>query len=148
MTARICVVDASVGVKWFRNEAGSADARQLLGAHIEGRQVISVDSLFHYEVLAVAARDSNPGDALRVYDDLKRLDLVTVPLGAELLGAAVEVRATLGCSLYDAFSAGLADLLEAPLYSADARAHGRHPRVRLLPTVAPARGTDDSVDKL
>jgi predicted nucleic acid-binding protein len=61
-----------------------------------------------------------------------RLDLITVPLGEELVAAAADARADLGCSLYDAFSAGLARLLEAPLYSADARAHGAYPGVRLI----------------
>ena len=57
---------------------------------------------------------------------------MTVPLGDELVSAAVASAASLGCALYDAFAAGLADLLDAPLYSADARAHGQHPRVRLV----------------
>ena len=132
MSATLCVVDASVGVKWFRNESGSAEARKLLADHVEGRQVIAVDSLFFYEVVSVASRNYLPGDAVRVWDDLKRLDLVAVPLGDELVKAAVAVRAASGCSLYDAFSAGLSDLLEAPLYSADVRAHGKHARTRLI----------------
>ncbi len=98
----------------------------MLADHIAGRAVIAVDSLFFYEVLSVASRGHVPEDALRVWSDLKRLELVTVPLGDELLQAAVSFRAAHGCSLYDAFSAGLADLLDAPLYSADARAHGKH----------------------
>lgn len=132
MTVRMRVLDASVGVKWFRNEAPSSGARELLADHIEGRAVIAVDSLFFYEVLSVASRGHVPEDALRVWNDLKRLELVTVPLGDELVEAAVRFRAESGCSLYDAFSAGLADLLDAPLYSADSRAHGGHPRVRLI----------------
>ena len=133
MSVPLRVLDASVGVKWFRNEPGSAEARQLLVDHIEGRAVIAVDSLFFYEVLSVASRGHVHEDALRVWSDLKRLELVTVPLGEELLQAAVSFRAAQGCSLYDAFSAGLADLLDAPLFSADARAHGGHARVRLVP---------------
>ncbi len=132
MSTALRVLDASVGVKWFRNEPGSPEARQLLADHIAGRAVIAVDSLFFYEVLSVASRGHVPEDALRVWNDLKLLELVTVPLGDELLEAAVRFRAVHGCSLYDAFSAGLADVLDVPLYSADQRAHGKHPRVRLL----------------
>lgn len=139
MSAPVCVLDASVGVKWFRNEAGSDEARRLLADHIAGRVALAVDSLFVYEVLSVASREHAPDDALRVWDDLKRLELVTVPLGDELVQAAVSVRREYGCALYDAFSAGLADLLDAPLYSADARAHGSHPRAKLLPVQG---GTD------
>ena len=133
MTVPVRVLDASVGVKWFRNEAGSAEARKLLADHIEGRVVLAVGSLFFYEVLSVAARGHVAEDAPRVWDDLKQLDLVTVPLGDELLEAAVRFRAAHGCSLYDAFSAGLADLLDAPLFSADLRAHGEYARVIPIP---------------
>ncbi len=132
MSAPVCVFDASAGVKWFRNEAGSGRARELLALHIAGEIVIAVDSLFFYEVLAVAVREGNPTDLARVWSDLKALDLVTVPLGDELVGAAAGARTALGCALSDAFSAGLAYLLEAPLYSADVRAHGAQPGVRLL----------------
>lgn len=132
MSVPVCVVDASVGVKWFRNESGSAEARELVSRHIRGEIVIAVDSLFLYEVLRVASRDASPGDVPRVWKDLEALELVTVPLGGELVEAASGVRGTYGCTLYDACSAGLADLLDAPLYSADPRAHGRHPRARMV----------------
>ena len=128
----MCVLDASVGVKWFRDEPGSAEARELVEQHIAGRIVLAVDSLFAYEVLRAASRDHRPADAVRIWIDLERLDLVTVPLGEELVRAAADAREALGCALYDAFAAGLATLLDAPLYSADARAHGAHPEVTLI----------------
>lgn len=132
MTVPLYVLDASVGVKWFREEAGSEEAWALIDEHATEAAVIAVDSLFHYEVLRASSRDGSPGDIERIWRDLSRFGLVTVPLGDELVSAAAAQRLTLGCSLYDAFSAGLADLLEAPLCSADARAHGAHPRVRLV----------------
>ncbi|MFU8890806.1 MAG: type II toxin-antitoxin system VapC family toxin [Anaerosomatales bacterium] len=128
----VCVLDASVGVKWFRDEPGSEEARALVEEHIAGRLAIVVDTLFGYEVLRAASRDAEPRDAIRVWSDLARLELITVPLGEELVAAAAEARASLGCTLYDAFSAGLATLLEAPLCSADVRAHGAYPGVRLI----------------
>ena len=85
----VCVIDASVGVKWFRNEPGPHAARELLARHVAGEIAIAVE-------------------------------------------AAARVRAQIGCTLYDAFSAGLAQLLDVPLYSADARAHGHLPGVRLI----------------
>jgi len=126
------VLDASVGVKWFRDEPGSAQARDLVERHIAGKLTIVVDSLFSYEVLRAASRDSETGDAIRLWADIAALELVTVPLGDELVRAAVRAREALGCSLYDAFAAGLATLLEAPLCSADARAHAAHPGVVLI----------------
>jgi predicted nucleic acid-binding protein len=128
----VCVLDASVGVKWFRDEPGSEAARALVEGHIAGTLTIVVDTLFGYEVLRAASREAEPRDAIRIWSDITRLDLVTVPLGEELVAAAAGARTSLGCTLYDAFSAGLAALLEAPLYSADVRAHGAHPGVRLI----------------
>ncbi|MBE0416750.1 MAG: type II toxin-antitoxin system VapC family toxin [Coriobacteriia bacterium] len=132
MSLPVCVLDASVGVKWFRDEPGSEESRGLVEEHIAGTLTIVVDTLFCYEVLRAASRDTEPRDATRIWSDLARLDLITVPLGEELVAAATDARADLGCSLYDAFSAGVASLLGAPLYSADARAHGAHPGVRLI----------------
>jgi predicted nucleic acid-binding protein len=132
VSAHACAVDASVGVKWFRDEAGSDGARGLLQRHIDGEILITVDTLFYYEVMRAASRAGESHDAVRVWRELSDFDLVTVPLGDELVGAAAASAATLGCTLYDAFASGLADLLDAPLYSADARAHGKHPRVRLV----------------
>lgn len=132
MSIPVCVVDASVGVKVFRDEPGSEHARGLVADHIAGRVMLAVDALFAYEVLRVASRDGSAEDTLRVWRDLERFDLLTVPLGEELVEAAVAARTAYGCSLYDAFAAGLADLLGAPLYSADARAHGAHPRAVIV----------------
>lgn len=132
VSGEICALDASVGVKWFRHEAGSEEAIDLLRRYQDGSLLIAVDTLFFYEVMRAAARGGGPRDADGVWQELQRLDLVTVPLGDELVGAAVASAAMLGCTLYDAFASGLADLLDAPFYSADARAHGRHPRVRLV----------------
>ncbi|MDZ4169149.1 MAG: type II toxin-antitoxin system VapC family toxin [Coriobacteriia bacterium] len=132
MTRPVYVLDASVGVKWFRDEPGCDDARDLLRRYGRHEILIAVDALFFYEVLRASTRDRTTQDALRIWGDLARLNLIAVPLGNELVTAAVKAREHLGCTLYDAFSAGLADLLDARLYSADARAHGSHPRVELI----------------
>ncbi|TLM69036.1 MAG: type II toxin-antitoxin system VapC family toxin [Actinobacteria bacterium] len=131
VSSALCVLDASVGVRVFRDEPGSAEARDLVDRHIRHEITIAVDTLFHYEVLRAASRDGGGADVVRVWRDLESFGLVTVPLGDELVSAAA-VRSATGCAPYAAFSAGLADLREAPLYSADARAHGSHPRVRLV----------------
>jgi predicted nucleic acid-binding protein len=132
VASEVCAIDASVGVKWFRNESGSDQAKRLLRRHIEGEVLIAVDALFYYEVIRAASRTGGPRDAERVWRDLRDFELAMVPLGDELVSAACDSAQQLGCTLYDAFASGLADLLEAPLYSAHARAHGAHPRVRLV----------------
>jgi predicted nucleic acid-binding protein len=130
----VCVLDASVGVKWFRQEPGSEHARRLLVEHVRGQRVIAVDTLFLYEVLAVSARERVADDVVRVWRDLERVELAVVPPSERLLVASAEQRTLLGCSLYDAFSAGLASLLGVPLYTADARAHGGYAEAVLLRT--------------
>ena len=129
---RTIVLDASVGVKWFRLEVGSEAARELRTRHIEGDVLIAVDTLFCYEVLGATARERDAAAAERIWRDLESLGLAVVPLGEELVAAAAAARARYGCSLYDSFSAGLAEILDVPLYSADARAHGAIERVVLI----------------
>jgi predicted nucleic acid-binding protein len=131
MPLPVHVLDASVGVKWFRDEPGSDEALALLRRHVDSEIVIAVSSLFLYEVLAVVAREGSQEDVERIWGDLERVGLAVVPLGDELVAAAAAQKAALGCSLYDAFSAGLAQLLDAPLHSADARAHGAFPALHL-----------------
>jgi predicted nucleic acid-binding protein len=128
----VLVLDASVGVKWFRREADSDEARDLVRAHLRGSTLLAVDTLFLYEVVSGATRGRNRGAMERVWADLEALALAVVPPGAELMAAAAAQRQALGCSAYDAFAPGLASLLRAPLVSADARAHGRYPGVRLI----------------
>ncbi len=55
-----------------------------------------------------------------------------MPLSDTLVSSAATVRGELACSLYDALPAGLARLLHAPLYSADAKAHAEFPGVRIV----------------
>jgi predicted nucleic acid-binding protein len=128
----VLVLDASVGVKWFRREADSDEARDLVRAHLRGSTLLAVDTLFLYEVVSGATRGRNGGAMERVWADLQALNLAVVPPGAELMAAAAAQRQALGCSAYDAFAPGLATLLRAPLVSADSHAHGAFPGVRLI----------------
>jgi len=87
----VCVVDASVGVKWFRNEPGSSEARELLARHIGGELALAVDSLFLHEVLRVASRDAHAEDAVRVWADLAALDPAVAPLLEAVREALIQV---------------------------------------------------------
>ena len=132
MTASVFVLDASVGVKWFRDERGSHAALELLMAHRGGEVILAVDTLFMYEVLGALSRSRGREQLEALWRDLVDVQLAVIPLSEELVNAAAAQREALGCSLYDAFSAGLASLVRAPLISADARAHGAFPSVRIL----------------
>lgn len=127
MSQRFVVLDASVGVKWFRDEPGSDAARELLRQHAAGAVRLVVPSLFFYEVIDVARRHFGPDGARRIWQSLSADELVYSNPDAELLDRTVEVAATLGCTLYDAAAPALAEHLGCELVSADHKAHGRFP---------------------
>ncbi|MBA4370417.1 MAG: hypothetical protein C0418_02425 [Coriobacteriaceae bacterium] len=126
------VLDASVGVKWFRPEPGSAEARALLVRHGSGEIVITVDHLFLYEVLSVVHSPRAAVSGRMAYGSLLDARLTWVAPSPKLVAAAFDHADLLGCPLYDAFSAGLAAVLDAPLYSADVKAHAAFPNVVLV----------------
>ena len=122
----LAVLDASVGVKWFRDEPGSAQARDLLAAHGRGELELVVASVFVYEFMAVATR--TPGlDAAELWTRFVSWRIRVRELDAALMLGALAVQRACGCSLYDAFAPALAEELGAPFHSADLRAHGPLP---------------------
>ena len=137
------VLDASVAVKWFRDEPGSAQAREVLRAHGAGDLTIVVASLFVYEFLGVATRFLSAKEARELWSRFLGWRLHVREVGDSLASDALDVRDRYGCSLYDAVSPALAGQLDAPLYSADRRAHGDVPGVVLL-GVRRGRGTHGS----
>lgn len=133
MTAvRRVVLDASVGVKWFRAEPGSEQARELLRAHGRGEVELVVPSLFVYEVVAVATRTMTPTDARVFWEHFMSWRLSVVEVGGAFVFETLAVQERLGCSFYDAAAPALATHLGAQLCSADARAHGRFAGVQLI----------------
>ena len=133
MSGRFVVLDASVGVKWFREEPGSDAARDLLRQHATGTVRLVVPSLFFYEVIDVARRHFGLASARRIWQSLSADELVYSNPDAELLDRTIEVAATLGCTLYDAAAPALAEHLGCELVSADQKAHGRFAGVIMIP---------------
>ena len=129
---RRVVLDASVGVKWFRNEPGSAEAVELLRSHGSGEIELVVPSLFVYEVVAVATRTMSAANAAIFWERFVDWRVSVVEIGAPLVKEALAVREHLGCSFYDALAPALAVHLDAQLCSADRRAHDTWPDVMLL----------------
>jgi predicted nucleic acid-binding protein len=124
-------MDASAGVKLFIPEPGSVLMHDLFAAHMRGDVRIEVPDIFVYEVLrTVWRRDRRNLDEARAFFAETRMRRVAPD--DRLIRAAMEQSTLLGCDLYDAFPAGLAALLDAPLYSADAKAHGGFPGVVLV----------------
>ena len=132
MSARLVVIDASVGVKWFRNEAGTDEARDLLRQHAAGAVRLVVPMLFIYEVLDVARRHFGVEAARRVWRSLAADELVVSSPDAGLIELTIDTAEALGCTLYDAAAPALAEHLGCELVSADRRAHGAYPGVVLI----------------
>lgn len=129
---RQVVLDASVGVKWFRDEAGSAEARKILLAHGRGEIQLVVPSIFVYELIAVATRTLSEADARVFWERFLGWRISVVEVGGALMLDALDIRGRLGCSFYDAVAPALAQRLGVSLYSADVRAHGSLTDVVLL----------------
>lgn len=132
MNARLVVIDASVGVKWFRNEPGTDEARDLLRQHASGTVRLVVPMLFLYEVVDVARRHFGVEGARRVWKSLAADELVVSSPDSGLMDRSIDVAETLGCTLYDAAAPALAEHLGCELVSADRRAHEAFPGVVLI----------------
>jgi predicted nucleic acid-binding protein len=128
----VLVLDASVGVKWIKPEAGRRDALALLEAHRDGRVRLVVPALFVLEVVAVAVRHGGPDLGEKTWQTLKLARLTTVGLDDALAAAAFGYCRRLECSFYDALAPALAEALSAELVSADMSAHAEFPVVRLI----------------
>ena len=123
------VLDASVGVKWFRDEPGSAEARALLRAHGSGEVRIAVPSLFVHEFAGVATRFLDAEEVRELWARFLDWRIHVREVSDSLMRDAFALRDRYGCTLYDAISPALAVQLGATLYSADRRAHGGIPDV-------------------
>jgi predicted nucleic acid-binding protein len=126
------VLDASVGVKWLRPEAGSDEADGLLRRHGEGEIQIVLPVVFVHEVLDVARRQRGVATARALLKRLEREEVVIASADPGFLRHVLEVCERFGCSVYDAAAPALAELLDAQLVSADRKAHGEFPGVRII----------------
>jgi predicted nucleic acid-binding protein len=116
------VADTSVVVKWFIEEAYSSEAKQMRDAFLTGNALISVPSLFYYEVLNVLWHSG-----LYPEEELLLSARALSKYGFEVYeprGTVYELSAKLSSkhsiSVYDAAYVALALHLEATLYTADA----------------------------
>ena len=128
----LVVLDASVGVKWFRAELGRERSLDLLRSAQTGDTRIAVPTHFVHEVLSVVERRDDTGHLIRAWDLIQAARIAVVPLTDDVVREAAAQCEALGCSFYDALAPAVAALLGATLVSADARAHGAYPGVRLI----------------
>ena len=119
-----CVVDASVGVKLFVNEAGSELADRLF-AHLTAQPAAQfyVPDLFYVECANILWKYVRrfgyaPANARQDVADLGALALVTIST-ADLLEPALNLALTHDITAYDASYVALAQQLDLPLITAD-----------------------------
>ena len=132
MSAASVVLDASVGVKWFKDEAGSTAARSLYKRAAEGEIRLAAPTHFVHEVLSVVKREMGPRAIIEGWEYIKASGVGVVPLDDAVIAEAAVQCESLGCSFYDALAPACAVLFGATLASADERAHGAFPGVMLI----------------
>src|SRR3989338_4478082 len=110
------VVDASIIVKWFLDEADSSQARQLLVSHTKGDVSLVVPDFAFLEVLNVIRYKSADEAVLHsVHATLWNHQLHVEKLNHFLLERAASVALMYNLSLYDALYVALAHILRVPL---------------------------------
>jgi predicted nucleic acid-binding protein len=132
VSANVVVLDASVGVKWFKDEPGTAEARQLLDDLGSGAVSLVVPTVFPHEVLDVARRLFGVAEAQSVLAGLDGAGLIVAGCDRALLDSTIELCGHLGCTMYDAAAPALAARLGCALVSADRRAHAGVDGVRII----------------
>lgn len=125
------VFDASAAVKWFRDEAGSDLARDLLLADAASDGVWMPDNCVH-EVLAVVRRRAGWSVMAAAWRVMADAGVTVVHADESLVVEAARVGMELGCTYYDALAPAVARMVGATLVSADGRAHAAFPGVLLL----------------
>lgn len=128
----VLVLDASVGVKWFKHEFGDDVALEMLRSAALGDITIAVPTHFMHEVLSFVRRHFSNADIVPAWEDMRQAGITVVPLTDEVVREAARQCSALGCAFYDALAPACATLLSATLVSADVKAHGGYPGVRLI----------------
>lgn len=117
----LAVIDASVAVKWFLEEADTEAALVIQSDFLEGRLKLRVPSIFPYEVLNALAfsRRFRDRELIEAARDVDRSDLITVPLFGDYFEETVTTSVRGRITIYDAGYLALARALDCPLFTAD-----------------------------
>lgn len=121
------VVDASVAFKWLIPDSAEDDvpeAKALLVEHMEGRSKIIVPPLLYYEVgniLLFGRSRPRLEEATDALTDLFAIPLEVVPSTPVSAHETLRLASEYALSYYDATYVMLAEMLDCPLITADAR---------------------------
>jgi len=121
MAERQVVVDASVAIKWFLDEDGSAHARLLL----DGTWSLSVPDLIYAEVGNVLWKRLRRGEIAADEGEAAIEALLEVPWrvhpASALVGAGFAIAEATGCTVYDGLYVAAAVKCDGLLVTADGR---------------------------
>ena len=121
------VVDASVAFKWLIPDSAEDDvpaAKALLLDHMEGRAKINVPPLLYYEIgnILLFGRSRPPiEEATDALTDLFAIPLEVASSTLVTAHATLRLASEYALSYYDATYVMLAEMLNCPLITADAR---------------------------
>lgn len=117
------ILDASIILKWFVNEEGSAEALIFRDRHVRGKERIIVPSLLFYEVANVLRyrKELPDKEIINLMEILKDFELSAVHLSFSELEEAMLYARIKDISVYDAAYVVLARNLSCDLITADKR---------------------------
>jgi predicted nucleic acid-binding protein len=115
------VVDSSVVIKWYVPEVHSADALR----HLDPAAERHAPELLLAEIAnilwkKVGRREITPDEAARIADEVRQASITIHPMGP-LFDPALAIALGTGRSAYDCLYLVLADVLAAPMVTADRR---------------------------
>lgn len=124
--AKSLIIDASVVAKWLlEDEQESPQAIRIKDEFLQNKISIQVPVFIYYEVnnllkSATLSRRIDPGKAFKAYQGFLDLRFI-VSSSEELLTATLKKALELDISSYDAVYIALAEYLQIPLFTADAK---------------------------
>lgn len=114
------VVDASVVVKWFLNEAGSENALKLKEEHVLGKTLIVVPELMVFEVLnALRFKKKTQTELVEAGKFLEDMQFRVEKTSEFILQKTIQVSLQYNLTIYDAAYIALAMVHGAPMITAD-----------------------------
>jgi predicted nucleic acid-binding protein len=139
-TSRV-VIDASFYLKLFLPEKASDKAHALMVSWVEKSVEVAAPTLIMFEAASVMRNKVQRNildeeETAEIIEHMKRMDM-TLLYTDDVFETAWEIGARLkSATLYDCFYLAVSELLDAPLWTADARLHqsAKHvcPNIQLL----------------
>jgi len=129
-----CVLDASVAVKWFSQEEGTARAEEFLSRAFSGSMEIYAPDLLVYEIANALFKGKrlNQEKISAALEMVYNSPLQLFPPDKLMVVAGVRFMVKYNLTFYDASYAALAHVLQVPLVSANAKDHKKVPEIEIL----------------